>query len=295
MSKMTNVQLSQQVEGLTTLIKDSVAELKKINQETKAELTGKIDELTAKVDEVNATLRNHDRRIDDAINSIVELQAKVDNANDFFKVELKTITDRVKKVEDKVGPLENLPNIIQTLKEEAEDRTNRQLRETLIFKNIPEELEKESWEDTKRLLATIISRFCDSIEYDDAYKSINRCHREKAIRPRNDDRPTREGKRHIFAAFHSWNICQTFIEAIRKKCASDRDSKIYVEQMYGPMTTKRRSLAMQCRKQLKDEGLISGGYVDFPAKLFVNRMGNVDAEGKKIFNFHSDFSKRDVV
>ena len=292
---MTNVQLSQQVEGLSTLIKDSVAELKKITQETKAELTGKIDDLTAKVNDVNVTLRNHDRRIDDAVISIGELEAKVENSKDSLKAELKTLTDRVKKVEDKVGPLENLPNIVQTLKEEGEDRTNRQLRETLIFKNIPEELEKESWEDTKRLLATTISRICDSIEYDDAYEAINRCHREKPIRVQNGDRPTREGKRHIYAAFHSWSVCQTIIEAFRKKCASDREFKIYVDQMYGPMTTKRRNMAMQCRKQLKDEGLISGGYVDFPAKLFVNRMGNVDAEGKKIFTFHSDFSKRDVV
>ena len=129
----------------------------------------------------------------------------------------------------------------------------------MIFKNIPEELEKESREDTKHLLATTIARICDSIEYDDAYEAINRCHREKPIRVRNDDRPTREGKRHIYAAFYSWSVCQTIIEAFRKKCASDREFKIYVDQMNGPMKTKRKGMAMLCRKQLKDQGLITSG------------------------------------
>ena len=74
----------------------------------------------------------------------------------------------------------------------------------------------------------------------------------------------------------------------------NKKNSIYAEQMYGPRTTKRRGLALQLRKQLKQEGVIAGGFVNFPAKLFVNYVGHVDAEGKKIYKFHSDLSRAEV-
>ena len=64
--------------------------------------------------------------------------------------------------------------------------------------------------------------------------------------------------------------------------------------MYGPLTTRRRGMAMELRKKLKEEGSITGGYVSFPAKLFVHRPGNLNIEGKKVYTFHSDFSNRVV-
>ena len=45
-------------------------------------------------------------------------------------------------------PLENVQEKFQQLQENVEDRTNWQMRETLIFKNIPEETE-ESYDDTR--------------------------------------------------------------------------------------------------------------------------------------------------
>ena len=296
MSTISNATLQQNIDNLTTLVKDSVAEIKAGNDSTRTELTAKIDDLAGKFDVINFKLGKLDERVERSENKIGEIDAKVDNSNDKHAADLQALTERVKKIEDKVGPLENLPDMVDELRELTEERTNRQLRETLIFKNIPE-VENEKWEDTKELLAKTISETCETISYDDAFNGIKRCHRESAKKQEQiatNGRPSRAGKRHIYAALFSWELCQEILEAFRKKCVMEHDFKVFAEQMYGPLTTKRRDMAMELRKRLKDGGTISGGYVAFPAKLFVNRAGHVDVEGKKIYKFHTDFSRHEV-
>ena len=292
----SNAQLQANIEDLKALIKSSVDEIKAANDETKAELTDKINELSGKFDAINGKLGKQTERIEKAENKVDELEAKLDNTIEKLNVDFKTLSDRVKKVEDQIGPLEDIPKMVLELREIVEERTNRQLRETLIFKNIPEEPD-EDWEKTKALLATTIAENCETISFDDAFEGIKRCHRESAKkqeRAENDGRPSRAGKRNIFAAMFSWEMCQTIIESFRKKGVSQNNFNLYAEQMYGPLTTKRRGLALQLRKQLKQEGVIAGGFVNFPAKLFVNYVGHVDAEGKKIYKFHSDLSRAEV-
>ena len=48
---------------------------------------------------------------------------------------------------------------VKALEERFEDRTNRQLRKTLVFNNIPE-TEQESLEDTEKLVANAIADVC---------------------------------------------------------------------------------------------------------------------------------------
>ena len=156
MPTISNAQLQANIEDLKSLILTSVEEIKFANSETKADLTVKINQLSEKFDGVNHKLAKQEERQEKTENLVGELGAKLNNTNDRLKVELKTITDRILKIEDKVGPLENLPKMVQEMQETIEERTNRQLRETLIFKNIPEE-PKETWEKTKALLATNIS------------------------------------------------------------------------------------------------------------------------------------------
>ena len=303
MPTITNATLQQNIESLTALlkdsvteIKDSVTEIKLANASTKAELTEKIEDLSSKFDAINQRFGRQDERIERAETLIGEIDGKVENLKVAHARELQILSDRIKNIEEKVGPLENIPETVQQLKEVVEERTNRQLRETLIFKNI-EEKENEKWEDTKILLAKLISETCQNISYNDAFHGIKRCHRESAKKQEqiaNNGRPSRAGKRHIYAALYSWDLCQSIIESFRKRGISERNFNVYAEHMYGPLTTKRRGLALELRKKLKEEGTISGGYVAFPAKLFVNRVGNVDMEGKKVYNFHVDFSKHDV-
>ena len=182
---------------------------------------------------------------------------------------------------------------MKNLTELCEERTNRQLRETLVYRNVPEVKDDESYADTKDLLAKLISDNCENISYEEAYGEIKRPHRE--TKRRNNENHYRAGKRLIFAAFHSWDLCLQIIETFRSKCIRNRDFVIAAEQKYGPLTSRRRSLALQKRKELKDNGVISSGYINFPAKLMVNITGQVDNLGfKKIYRLHTDYSKHEV-
>ena len=60
--------------------------------------------------------------------------------------------------------------------------------------------------------------------------------------------------------------------------------------MYAPLTTQRRNLAYGTRKKLKAEGVITSGYVEFPAKLMVNIAGDRGEDGKKQYRLHTNFS-----
>ena len=156
----------------------------------------------------------------------------------------------------------------EKLKEELESRTNRQLRRTLIFKNIPEQKEDESYAEVKVLLAETISTYTD-IPKEVAFAGIERAHREA-----KRDGGIREGKRKIYVAFLNWELPQAILDKFRKRCIQDSSFNIYAEQMYGSLTSLRRNLAFQKRKSLKEEGSITSGYVAFPARLMVNIPGN---------------------
>ena len=57
------------------------------------------------------------------------------------------------------------------------------MRQTLVFKNILEEVEDESYKDTKELLGTTISTHCEDVSYEFALSQIKRGHREQLKAP----------------------------------------------------------------------------------------------------------------
>ena len=280
----TNAELEKQILNLSTLLKDGIADIKKTVQDNKDELSAKIDVLVDKVNVVETTLERHDERMQGTENEIGELRATLNNHIDQNKVAMEAYEKRLKEMK------EQHEVDVKQLREEIEERTNRQLRETLIFKNIPEN-GKETYEQTRELLADLISQHSD-ISYDVAFAQIKRCHREGEIKDENDYRLPRKGKRHIYAGFVNWYVCQQIIKAFRHKCTTDDEFSIYVDQKYGTLTTKRRSLALHERKTLKNRGQIEGGYLRYPARLYVTT--GVVVNGKKSYVLHKDFSKVDV-
>ena len=165
---------------------------------------------------------------------------------------------------------------------------NRQLRRTLIFRNIPDTKDIESYAEVKTILAGVISSNSE-ISNQEALEGIERAHRE----PKKAD-GTRNGKRNIYAAFLSWELAQRIVDEFRRRCIADRSFQIFVDQMYGPLTTQRRKLAYDMRKNLKEQGVISGGYVDYPARLMVNIVGDLGVDGKKKYRLHTNFSAHKV-
>ena len=61
------------------------------------------------------------------------------------------------------------------LEEKLEDRTNRQLRQTIIVKGLPEKV-NEKWADTRNILAKHVSKFY-KMDFKDAYVLFERVHR----------------------------------------------------------------------------------------------------------------------
>ncbi|NQY43849.1 MAG: hypothetical protein HRT87_10955 [Legionellales bacterium] len=259
----------------------SIDELKTLINGNKNEV---INSFTTKFTEIEKQFQVNDERMTKLEQSLAGHNTAVDK-----------LTKRVESLELENTKLKawNVPTCLKKLEEKVEERTNRQLRETLIIKDVPEEVEKETWDETKNLLAQVISDNMDDVSFEFAYGQIKRTHRENK---KTDEKGTkiREGKRRIFAAMHSWKFCERMKEVFRLKCVTNKDFNISVEQKYGPLTTWRRFKALERRKDLIERGIISSGFVAYPAKLMVNYPGERKGD-KKYYKLYEDFSEVEVV
>ena len=278
---VSNVQLQNALDSLKSSITDCISDHKRATDQNNKELMEKIDIISNRITVL-------EERTDSLTEDVAVLTERVENDKVNSDVVIEQLKVQVGQLLQKVAVLEQLPVKVDHLKELNEERTNRQLRETLIFKNIPESHQEETYADTKKILAEVISVHCD-IPVDQVIRDIKRAHRESKKRPHAEGN-SREGKRHIYVAFHSWDLPQKVLEIFRQKNIQDRSFKIYAEQKYGPLTNKRRNLALQKRRELLDANLISGGYIAFPARLMVNFGNMTNAAGHKMYKCHTDFS-----
>ena len=189
---------------------------------------------------------------------------------------------------------------LNAIEEQIENRTNRQLRKTLVFKGIPEmqasdrdprpvndadNNKKETWKETTDILAKSISDICENTSIQQAHAMLERCHRAR-------ENPNFQGKgpRTIFCAFYDWKDSEFVKHQFRLNNMNNSRSRTYAEQKYGPRTTVRRNQAMVLRKQLKEAGSITSGYVAHPARLMVKHTTNRNEH----FICQRDFSKDEV-
>ena len=222
--------------------------------------------LMARIDSLSAELVKAKDNAEEAIKLAQANHESIElltSENIYLKDELK----RIKDVE-----IINLENII-------EDRTNRQLRKTLVFKNVPES-DSETWEQTEMKLVEAIHTIA-KVPIEEAEVFIERAHRAIPI-------DNRDGPRPIFAAFYDWKQAELVKDAFRKNNI-ENGATLMAEQKYGPLTTKRRNEALRTRKELKSSGKIINGYVAFPAKLMVRTVAGAR------YHMHKDFSKMKVV
>jgi len=165
------------------------------------------------------------------------------------------------------------------IEERIEERTNRQMRKTLVFRGIAEHADEKTWQDTDNLLAKTLADVCDDFTHDEAGDLIDRCHRQGDPKYYRDAARTRP----VVAAMMCWKDCEHIIRSFRNS-----NTGIRVDYKYGPRTTRRRNMALQHRMELKKKGELDQGYVKYPAKL-MGRKRN-DKEYKLI----KDFSKHAV-
>ena len=209
--------------------------------------------------------------------------AEQDNEITTLKTENAKLQEIVDELAARVTNLENAPNCdnqhpqasedlakeLDKVKERLEERTNRQLRQTLVIKGVKELPQGETWEQTKELLASTIAKTVKT-SYNNAYVMLNRVHRS-----RPSANPHKRGQRDIFANLFSWDNCERLVKDFRHVNVRGQ-SDVRVEFKYGPLTTNRRMQAMERRRTLKDSGDIVSGYVAYPARLMAKTRGSSD-------------------
>ena len=262
----------------------------KLNADTQQSITQSEDNIKTYIDEKYRALKGFVDQNVAEINKVrgTTLQNKLDVS--VLKKEMESLAERVHTVEEDntklVGDLQQAQKTMDIhaiqnhiLQTRLEDQTNRNCRRTLIVKGIPESA-KENWDQTKKILIQNLVEIC-KLKADEFARSIERVHRGKL---KKDD--PKAGARDIHVLFFDWNIAQLILSQFIEH---GRGKNIFIEQRYGPDTTFRRNKAKEERRELLTQKVITGGYVQFPAKLMV-KYSKDDAK----YSMHKDFSKLDV-
>ena len=156
-----------------------------------------------------------------------------------------------------------------------EQETNRNSRKSLTIRGVEEKNDK-TWDETRMVVCDKLSEIT-GVHPTNISNMIERVHRSPA-KPHKDGRP-----RTIHALFYDWNDSEKIKSLSRMNSAGHN---VFVEQRYGPDTQYRKNQAMILRREMKDAGKISAGYVAYPAKLMVKFNKN-----DKKYVCHKDFSK----
>ncbi len=212
-------------------------------------------------------------------------EASSANATDIEQLrgDVLSVTESNNSLKDIVSSLQKNVDTLSVknacMERRLEDQTNRSLRKTLIIRGVPEANGETTWDHTRdvALDALVAATKMKKAGLDE---SIERVHRGKS------NATEKQGKQDIFACFYDWNRVQDLLKEFHK---NGRRSGIYVDQMYGPDTAYRRSLALHRRRELIEKKEIAHGYVDFPAKLMVKYTSD-DAR----YVHHENFSLADV-
>ena len=214
---------------------------------------------------VNETIKN----LRDELSRTQEAaEASQKRADDNLEL-INNLTTKVNGLEETVATQSVQIKVLQT---RLEDQTCRNSRNSLIIRGVEEEPD-EKWEDTRRIVCEKMSENLD-IGADELSRMIERIHRGKP--------PKNEGPRVVHARFFNWN----HIELVKDQWwKNGKGTGIFIDQRYGPDTTYRRNKALAVRKQMKDNGEIVGGYVKYPAKLFVKYQ-----ESDRKYHLQEDYS-----
>ena len=182
------------------------------------------------------------------------------------------ISNQDLQIEDMSNQITNFKTNLNELKSKLDDVKNRDLRKTLIFRNIPQTKNKESWNESKLTLAKEIKVIMPGVADDIIISNIERAHRA----PQKDtNQYSTPGSLPIIAKFIDWNFSEkvksNFIRAARDSFQQHPNQTIYISQMYSSSVTARRNKAMLKLKKLKRDERAIQAYVKCPAILMVKK------------------------
>lgn len=232
----------------------------------------KFASLLSTIEKTQTTASSALQRADDNDKRISELEKN----NALLKTDVENLTRQV-------GELLKVIDVravqVSTLTTRLEHQTNRNSRSSVTIRGI-EEVEggEKTWEETRKVVCNKIASItkCDPQKLSGA---IERIHRGKASK--------RGGPRVVHALFSNWNDSELLKNDMWKR---GRNSGVFVEQRYGPDTTWRRNQGLTMRRELKQQGTITSGFLAYPAKLMVKYQRT-----EKNYTLHKDFSNEPII
>ena len=179
--------------------------------------------------------------------------------------------DLINNLTDHINKLE--AQVTGTLME-IDDLRNRSMRNTLIFRNLPEE-NNETWEDTCGLLGSYIySKLNLPYNQDTIDSQISRTQRGSEEKSRNvvEDSNPRQGPKPVFAQFVNWHFAEEVKAGIIKLNAQKR-TNITINNMYPKERTARRNEAFKRRQEMAKNNKNIHVRLDYPAALKSKKKG----------------------
>ena len=243
---------------------------------------------------INEQLDVRLKPINDEIASLkLELKQKVAEIDHLKSaiVDVKSVNEQLvtanKSLEARLVTLEDFQaaskESFKQLETRVEDRTNRQLRQTIVVKGLPEK-KNETWTDTRNILAKYVSKSYN-MEFKTAYGMLERVHRGGGDGHDNK----KKGRRDIYALCSHWDDSELLVwgsfAANRNKPKKD---KVFIDYKYGPHTTLRRGEALKRRKEILEQKLYRNAFIKFPAVLMARK------DGEDNYSKIEDFSNMDV-
>jgi hypothetical protein len=227
-----------------------------LNVQTKA-IQKQIDDLSAKYDKeiqvINTSLAASKKAI-----TLNQLQI-----ND-TKLKVENNTERIEALEFSNTDINELNKQVIELEEKLDDQINRNMRNNLIFKNIPE-LPNERSEQTKELVQTIMAEKL-GIEAEESSRFIARVHR-------GGNR--KETSRPIYIKFDSDRYAEDILRKAITFNKANRDKFVNVQQQFTKKIQDRRVVALQVRKILLSNKEYERAYIQYPATLKVKKYGEI--------------------
>ena len=259
---------------ISNLKNELIESIKASEQNLKSHVDNKLKAIFKKIDANKTAINNATKIAEQALNTAKRNEETIQTLQEELEAQ-NTSNNELKLRIDDFDQLTSVQSVrIKVLETRLEDQTNRSSRKSLVISGLPERKDEITWSDTTDILCDKLSEIT-RLGANDIYDMIERAHRGRPNKRKN-------GKRYIFVGFHDWNDSELMKQKFLKY---GKGSNIYIDQKYGPDTTWRRNQALLKRKQLKADGLISNGFISYPAKLMVKYNRNDHK-----YQLYADFS-----
>ena len=214
--------------------KDSLDAVSKLIEDKFASLEARLVSVEDQISKHHEQFINMIKDIDQKANSCLSLATSISRV---IAENTERISSQQFDSQALVERIEMLENKNKELTDELGESKNRSMCKTLVFKNIRQPQERESWDQTKQILANEILNVMPELDREFITSKIERAHRTK----RNNYGTILP----VTAKFSDW----TFSEQVKSsfiKAAKDKkdETPIIVSQMYSAALTKRRNNAM---------------------------------------------------